>query len=257
MLNLKTASKLYGLIGFPLNNTRSADLFNEWFRELGLVYEYRNFPISDLIELTKLLLAHPKICGLNVTRPYKQTVIPYLNRLDPNAEMCGAVNCIHKDELGELTGYNTDVEGFSISLLNFLEGKQPESALIFGNGGAARAVKLVLNRINIPFHIVCRNPGPNTNHLDWENLDSGLVRDSQLLINCTPVGMYPDSETLLPIPYEKIGKHHFCYDLIYLPEQTPFLQKAKEAGAKIQNGSEMLRQQAMEAGKIWFPDQIE
>ncbi|MDZ4669097.1 MAG: hypothetical protein SGJ00_14615 [bacterium] len=190
--------------------------------------------------------------GLNVTKPYKEKVLSMMDELSIEAEVCGAVNCIQFLPNGVLKGHNTDVYGFNISLQQFLGLDRKKRALIFGNGGAAKAVCYVLNELSIPYHLVTRSLIKQENELNYSELTLALIKQHELLINASSVGMYPNEDQCLPIPFEGIGKAHFCYDLIYLPEKTTFLLEAEKRGARVKNGLDMLHLQADEAYRIWM-----
>lgn len=240
---------LFALLGFPLENTFSKSYFTEKFAALKLNHEYINLSVPDLKGLNKWIAANPELKGMNVTRPYKEQIIPYLHELSPEAALCGAVNCI-KFEKGKRIGYNTDVLGFKNSLLQLLNGVQPKKALIIGNGGASKAVKAALTQIGITFLIAARNPKESV-EMPLHHLTHGHIIEHQLIINTTPVGMFPKVNEFLDIPYEALNDWHYCYDLIYLPALTKFLEKAKKQGAKIANGLSMLHFQADLALEIW------
>lgn len=245
--------KAFGLIGWPLKNSFSENYFNSKFLSLGLFdHSYQNFPIETINEFPDLLSANPELKGLNVTLPHKESVIPFLDKLDESAREAGAVNCIkinHQREIKTLTGYNTDVYGFEISLLPVIEGKNITTALILGTGGAAKAVAYVLRKNNISYRFVSRKAGRNI--FTYEELTKETVSSHKLIINCTPVGMFPDSESAPAIPYQFISPEHVAYDLIYLPVETMFLKHCREHGASTKNGLEMLHLQAEKSWEIW------
>ncbi len=198
-----------------------------------------------------LIDANPSLCGLNVTIPHKLNVIPFLNEIDDAARNIGAVNCISIDQKRSkpiLKGYNTDAYGFKESLKPLLE-DQHQKALIFGDGGAAKAVKYVLDELQIPYLIVVRNPVPNA--LLYSAITAELLSEYKLLINTTPLGMLPNLDSFPSIPYQFLTPQHLAYDLVYNPEETAFLAKAKTQGAKIKNGLEMLYLQAERSWYIW------
>lgn len=238
---------LFGLIGKTLSHSFSQDFFTRKFAELQLTdcfYElYELDDIQQLHTITRL----EGLKGVNVTIPYKQSVIPLLDELDDIAKAIGAVNTI-KIKDGKLIGYNTDYEGFKISLLDFIPDTKLK-ALVFGSGGAARAVCKVLSDLRIAYALVSRTTSHVT--LSYEQLNAAFINDHKLLINCTPVGTFPDVNNTIPIPFNGIGKKHFCYDLIYNPTETKFLQMSQKQGAGIKNGLEMLHLQAEAAWKIW------
>lgn len=238
---------LFGLIGKSLSHSFSKDFFTQKFVELQLTdCSYELYELDDIQQL-HVITQLEGLKGLNVTIPYKQRVIPLLDELDETAKTIGAVNTI-KIKDGVLIGYNTDYEGFKISLLDFIPDTKLK-ALVFGSGGAARAVCKVLSDLQIDYALVSRVKSDVT--LSYDDLDSTLINDHKLLINCTPVGTFPNVNDVIPIPFEGIGKNHFCYDLIYNPTETKFLQKSQKQGASTKNGLEMLHQQAEAAWKIW------
>lgn len=238
--------RLYGLIGYPLKNSFSENYFNQKFNTLGLDAQYRNFPLADISEFQELLHKQPSLSGLNVTIPYKETIIPFLDELSPEAEQIGAVNTIQFLN-GKLIGHNTDVVGFEKSILPVLK-PWHQHALILGSGGAAKAVAFVLKKLGLNYHIVSRNPEVG---ITYDELDKPFIRAHQVIINCTPLGMFPNVDEFPLIPYEFITALHLAHDLIYLPEETLFLKQAKQHGAVTKNGLVMLHQQAEKAWQIW------
>lgn len=240
---------LYGLIGYPLSHSFSKGYFNEKFEKESLTnYFYETFPIEKIELLPSILKFYPNIKGLNVTIPYKEAVIGYLNQLDEGARAIGAVNCI-KIENGFLLGYNTDAFGFERALVEFmqLQEAQPKQALVLGTGGAAKAVFFVLSKLNIRYTIVSRELGKAD--LTYEMLHH--LDEFPLIINTTPLGMAPNIETFPNIPYHCLSSQHLLYDLVYNPAQTQFLQKGAQQGAATQNGLSMLHYQAEKAWEIW------
>lgn len=236
--------KKFGLIGNPLAHSFSEKFFTDKFkRESIRDCSYKLFPLQRIDQLPALL-EKESLQGFNVTIPYKESVLSYLNQLSDEAKQIGAVNCV-LIENENLIGHNTDVFGFENSLNHWLE-KPINQALILGNGGSAKAVKFALKRLEIPFEIVSRS-----GDLNYENLPASLVHDSHLIINTTPLGMSPQTEAFPDIAYEAIGSQHFVFDLIYNPGETPFLRKCKLAGASIKNGAEMLKLQAEKSWIIW------
>lgn len=242
---------MYGLIGKTLSHSFSEKYFSEKFLREGIKECYHLFSIDKIEDLSSLLTEYPDLKGLNITIPYKETVIPLLTDLSKDAKEIGAVNTVKilkSENSAILKGYNTDSYGFKKSLEPLLPSHNLK-ALIFGTGGASKAVKYVLKEIGIDFIEVSRNQSPNK--LTYKDLTVELIKSTGLLINATPVGMYPDSSDCLPIPYSGIGKNHICYDLIYNPCKTEFLRRAERNGAKIKNGLEMLHLQAEKAWEIW------
>ncbi len=242
--------KKLGLIGYPLSHSFSKKYFTEKFQKESISgYSYDAFPLENIAQFPDLIKKESELCGLSVTIPHKETVIPFLDELDPIAEEIGAVNCI-KIENGKLIGYNTDAFGFRQSLRPFLDTNHTK-ALVFGTGGASKAVAYVLRNLGINFWFVSRKKNDFGNTIMYEEIDANIISTCKLLVNCTPVGMSPNNDKFLPLPYSAITPQHLAYDLIYNPEETIFLKKAKEQGALVSNGYNMLVFQAEEAWKIW------
>jgi len=240
--------RAYGLIGHPLSHSFSQRYFIEKFEREGIEgCRYELFPLPSIGDLPVLLDREAHLCGLNVTIPYKQQVIPYLHAMDDVVLSTGACNCIRIED-GRLLGHNTDVIGFERSLGELLRPVQ-DKALVLGTGGAAKAVHYVLKKIGIPFREISRNALREV--LSYAQLTAEMVREHRLLINTTPLGMYPDVGTCPEIPYDAIGPDHYLFDLVYNPARTLFLQKGEERGATVANGADMLRIQAEESWKIW------
>jgi shikimate dehydrogenase len=247
--------KEFGLIGFPLKNTFSKDYFESKFIANKLPYTYQNFELKSIDELKEIFQNHENLRGLNVTQPYKTLVIPFLDELDESANLCGAVNCIQINKNGKKTGYNTDFYGFKKSLENFIGSNRNLKALVFGDGGAAKAVLAVLNALKIPYGQVTRKRNQTENTLNYEAITMEIISAHKLLIQTTPVGMFPNENESLSIPFEGLSDKHFCFDLIYLPEKTKFLLEAEKRGAAIRNGLEMLHLQADKAYTIWLNEE--
>lgn len=243
--------RLFGLIGKPLTHSFSGKYFATKFHQEGIPdCRYELFPLEQIDDLPVLLRANPDVSGLNVTIPYKQLVMAYLDEHHiPSA--IGACNCISVRN-GRLIGYNTDWVGFERSLLPLLEPRH-RAALVLGNGGAALAVRYVLQKNGIPYTLVGRKHSDEIS-LTYEELNETILQSHQLLINTTPLGTYPSVETCPDLPYEAIGPQHLLYDLVYNPAKTLFLQKGEERGARIKNGEEMLILQAEESWRIWNQD---
>ncbi len=242
---------LYGLIGYPLSHSFSKSYFTEKFEAEEKKYRYENFPLASIHELPALLAAHPQLRGLNVTLPYKESVLPLLHTLDSEAETAGAVNTIViSRKAGEvrLKGYNTDLYGFSMSLKPFLLHTH-HRALVLGTGGAAKAVLHVLQKLGIDCTTVSREKGKGT--LTYPELNEYVVRAHPLIVNATPLGMWPHTEASPQLPYEAIGEGHLLYDLVYNPPLTSFLAKGQAQGATTLNGLSMLHLQAEKAWEIW------
>ena len=240
--------RLFGLLGYPLSHSFSQKYFTDKFAALGLTdHVYENFSLPSIDELTAVLAAKTDLCGFNITIPYKKQVIAFLDDASEVVKAIGACNCVQIKN-GKRTGYNTDVVGFEQSLLPFLKTKHTK-ALILGTGGASAAVAYVLAKRGIAVQYVSRNTG--TGAIAYSDLDAGILSTHHLIINCTPLGMYPNVEECPAIPYELLTPEHHLYDLIYNPAETKFLAKGKAQGATIQNGQEMLVLQAEESWRIW------
>ncbi len=239
---------MYGLIGKPLGHSFSADFFNKKFQDEGINESYKLFPLESIDLLPGLLASNPDLHGLNVTIPYKQAVIPFLNKLDKGAQEIGAVNVIKIYPDGSLKGFNSDAIGFHDSLLPLLK-PHMKRALVLGTGGASKAVVYVLKNLGIEVKSVSRNPVEG--QLSYKELTPEIMDDYHIIVNTTPLGMWPSVEAAPDIPYDYITSQHLCYDLVYNPEITTFMRKAAEHGATVKNGLEMLHGQAIAAWKIW------
>ena len=240
--------KQYGLIGFPLTHSFSKKYFTEKFNTENLSdCSYENFELEKIEDFISLKNNHPNLCGLNVTSPYKQSIIKYLDEIDETAMQVGAVNTI-KFINGKTIGYNTDIIGFEKTFSPLVK-PHHSFALIFGNGGATKSVEYVLRKIGIQYQIVSRNP--TINQLGYDDINLFTMRQFHVLINCTPVGMFPNENDVLNIPYEYINSKFLCYDLIYNPKETEFLKRSKSKMAVTRNGNQMLIEQAEAAWKIW------
>jgi len=259
---------LYGLIGYPLGHSFSQKFFTEKFSAEKISAEYKLFPVEHINLFPNVLRENPNLRGLNVTIPYKEQIIPFLDELDDTAREIGAVNVIKiisrpkppkggfgngtalKSPLGDLgvVGYNTDVIGFENSLKKLLQ-PQHTKALILGTGGAAKGVAYVLKKLNIKYLFVSRTP--KEGQISYPDIDAALLSDYTLIINTTPAGTFPNVEACPDIPYKYLTDKHLLYDLIYNPEKTLFLQLGATQGASIKNGLEMLHGQALAAWDIW------
>lgn len=246
--------RTFGLIGYPLAHSFSKKFFTEKFQEEGIAgHQYELFPIENIAAVVSLIAADDSLSGLNVTIPHKVGVMAYLNELDPAAETIGAVNCIsiqHQDGKTWLKGYNTDAYGFQESLRPYLK-KHHTHALILGDGGAAKAVKYVLDQLQLTYLSVVRSAAPDA--ILYSELTAEIFQQYQVIINTTPLGTFPNTEAAPAIPYEWITDQHLAYDLVYNPEETEFLKRAKAKGAAIKNGFEMLQLQAERSWFIWNP----
>ncbi|MFT4772415.1 MAG: shikimate dehydrogenase [Cryomorphaceae bacterium] len=237
----------FGLVGKTLSHSFSKNYFQKKFDELHIQDTYENFEISSIEEI-KRLLSDESLSGLNVTIPYKEAVIPFLDVLDPIAKEIGSVNTIAFRD-GQKVGYNTDITGFENSLKPFLEHGM-DRALILGTGGASKAVAYVLRKIGLDILFVSRNPS-SENQISYEDCNANAVKWHRLIVNTTPVGTSPNITESPAIAYEGITEKHLMYDLIYNPAKTQFLTEGKERGASIQNGLSMLKIQAEKSWEIW------
>ncbi len=246
---------LYGLIGYPLVHSFSMDFFNEKFAAEDIDAGYINFEIEDLGLLWEIISEYPNLNGLNVTAPYKEEVIPYLDSLDDDAREVGAVNVIRfiRDKrdgnLLELRGYNSDVEGFDKTLTPEVLTSGRTAAMVLGTGGAAKAVTTALKRHGVEVQLVSRRKTEHT--VVYEEITRAMVARHTLIINATPLGKYPDDNLCPDFPYRFLTPQHLCYDLIYNPEETLFMRKSAEQGAETKNGIEMLLLQAFDSYDIW------
>ena len=240
--------RLYGLIGYPLTHSFSKKYFAEKFEKEGWKdCSYELFPIASMAEFKNLLVKNPGLCGLNVTIPYKEQVLSFLDEKDEVVRKIKACNCIIVEK-GKLRGFNTDVAGFERSLKPQLQ-PHDKNALILGTGGAAKAVEFVLQKLGITYKYVSRKP--SVNNYSYEQITPAVIAAHPLIINTTPLGMYPKINEAPPIPYESLTPAHYLFDLVYNPERSLFLQKGEERGAAVKNGHEMLVIQAEESWKIW------
>jgi len=237
----------YGLIGKSLSHSFSKRYFNSFFSKNNIKAVYNEFEINEIHRVQSIL--NSDISGLNVTIPYKESVIPFLDELSSEAKEIGAVNTI-KILNGKNIGYNTDVFGFHQSIKPFLTNKH-EKAIVLGTGGASKAVAYVLNKIGIEVFFVSRTPDYRLNQFSYDQLNENMIRSCKLIINTTPLGMYPEIESCVSLDWKSITDEHFCIDLIYNPEETLFLKNAKENNACILNGHNMLVEQAKQSWNIW------
>lgn len=241
----------YGLLGYPLGHSFSKNFFNEKFENEGKNAKYLNFEISDITGLPEVIDSNPELKGFNVTIPYKEAIISYLDSLSPEARAIGAVNVVkvvHKGKNTQLIGYNSDVVGFTNSIKPLLKPNH-KKALILGTGGASKAVNYGLKKMGIETVLVSRYERPNT--ILYSSITPEVVKEYNVIVNCTPCGMYPHDDECPNIPYDALDADNLLYDLIYNPDETLFLQKGKERGATVKNGLEMLLLQAIESWRIW------
>ena len=244
---------IYGLVGKNLSHSFSPKFFKEKFKKLGIKADYRLFDIDDIDALPEIIANNPDLVGLNVTIPYKRSVGQFMDFIDKPGQITGSINTIkidRKNGNSYLSGYNTDIIGFEKTLKPKVKGKKIIRAMILGTGGSANSVAYVLRKMGILFCFISRNPSKMLHsHYNW--IDKLDIKSNLLIINTTPVGMFPENEISPSIPYEHITDKHILYDLIYNPSDTLFLKKGREKGALCLNGKEMLEIQANASWKIW------
>ncbi len=241
----------YGLIGYPLAHSFSLGYFNEKFQNEGIDAVYENFEIPQIEMLPEVIASHPDLCGLNVTIPYKEKVISYLDYVSSEARAIGAVNVIkvvHRGKETILKGYNSDVIGFKQSIEPMLESFH-KKALILGTGGASKAINYCLKSLGLETVFVSRYQRPGT--IQYDKLTGDDVREYNVIVNCTPCGMYPHTNECPNLPYEAMDSHNLLYDLIYNPDETLFMHKGAKQGATVVNGLEMLLLQAFASWEFW------
>lgn len=242
----------YGLIGYPLGHSFSISYFNQKFADENIDAEYVNFEIPSIDQLQEILDINPDLKGLNVTIPYKEKVMQFLDSLSPEAQAIGAVNVIrvtHEGNNVKLKGFNSDVIGFTQSIEPMLEKKWHHKALVLGTGGASKAVTYGLKSLGIEPVYVSRYQRPGT--VQYEQITPEVIKEYNVIVNCTPVGMYPHVDECPPLPYEAMDSHTILYDLIYNPDETLFMKKGKQHGADVKNGLEMLLLQAFASWEMW------
>ena len=241
----------YGIIGHPLGHSFSKNYFNEKFHDEGIDAEYINFDIQNIGNLPEVLATNPELKGLNVTIPYKEKVLSYLDYISVEARAIGAVNVIRVEHKGNnvlLKGYNSDVIGFTRSIEPILE-KFHRKALVLGTGGASKAVSYGLRSLGLETVLVSRFERPGT--IQYKDITPDVVREYKVIVNCTPCGMYPNYEECPELPYEALDSHNLLYDLIYNPDETLFMKNGREQGALTKNGIEMLLLQAFASWDFW------
>lgn len=242
----------FGLLGFPLGHSFSKKYFSDKFEKLKIDATYLNFEFESANDILSIIATHPNLEGFNVTIPHKQAIIPLLNKVTPEAEQIGAVNCvkIERNETGlNLIGHNTDVIGFEGALRNFLGENEPKKALVLGNGGAAKAVRYVLTKMGILFLTVSRNPQKD-NEISYNKIPS-IIGEYKLIVNTTPLGTWPNVDSCPNLPYDMLTTDHFLFDLVYNPQITKFMSQGEKIGTNVCNGHEMLVLQAEAGWKIW------
>ena len=241
----------YGLIGYPLGHSFAISFFNEKFQNEGIDATYENFEIPSIEGFPEILDSNPNLCGLNVTIPYKEKVIGLLDSLSKEAQEIGAVNVIkvtHKGNKRILKGYNSDVIGFTRSIEPLLE-RFHKKALILGTGGASKAVEYGLKSLGLETIKVSRSEKPET--LQYSQITAETIKEYNVIVNCTPCGMYPHADECPDLPYEAMDSRTLLYDLIYNPDETLFMKKGKVRGAIVKNGLEMLLLQAFASWDFW------
>jgi shikimate dehydrogenase len=239
----------YGLLGYPLTHSFSKKYFSEKFLCDGLNATYDNVALQDIRAVRAAFAQFEHLKGFNVTIPHKTNILQYLDAITPEAAAIGAVNTVRVS--GQFwEGHNTDVLGFEKALLEFLGANLPENALILGTGGAARAVKFVLEKLKIDYFSVSRTPS-KIHEIPYAAVTTELLNSSRLIVHTTPLGMYPDTESCPPLPYQHLTPDHYLFDLVYNPEQTKFMELGREQGANVTNGLKMLIYQAEAAWEIW------
>ena len=241
----------YGLIGYPLGHSFSIGYHNQRFADEGINAKYVNYEISSIEQLIEVLTQNPELKGLNVTIPYKEKVIEYLDYISPEARSIGAVNVIrviHEGKKIVLRGYNSDVIGFTQSIEPMLEDYH-KKALVLGTGGASKAVAYGLKSLGIEPVFVSRYERPGT--IQYKNITPDVVQEYNVIVNCTPLGMFPKIDTCPTLPYEALDERNILYDLIYNPDETLFMKKGAERGAAVKNGLEMLLLQAFASWEFW------
>ena len=246
----------YGLIGFPLGHSFSAAYFTRKFQEEEIAAEYNNYPMQSVDDVRTFVSDTPQLQGFNVTIPHKESVLPHLDELSIAAQQIGAVNVVkveRKNNRIRLLGYNTDFIGFRDSLRPLLT-ERVHKALVLGTGGASKAVTYALRSMDIEPQLVSRTRRKDI--LSYEDLDREIIKNHPLIVNCTPLGTFPNIEGAPPIPYEHLTAENILYDLVYNPSETRFMILGKQQGAVVKNGLEMLHLQAQAAWKIWNADAI-
>ena len=241
----------YGLIGYPLGHSFSIGYFNEKFANENIDAQYINFEIPSIDNLVEVLSSNPQLRGLNVTIPYKEQVIRYLDSISPEAQAIGAVNVIRVSQKGNQTflrGFNSDVIGFTKSIEPLLE-RYHRKALILGTGGAAKAVDYGLKSLGLETQMVSRSS--KTGAITYDDVKAETIEEYNILVNCTPLGLYPNVDLCPTLPYNAMNSRTLLYDLLYNPDETLFMRKGREQGATVKNGLEMLLLQAFASWEFW------
>lgn len=242
----------YGLIGYPLGHSFSISYFNQRFQDENIDAVYENYEIPTIDALPEVLSSNPELKGLNVTIPYKEKVLPFLDSITPEARAIGAVNVIrvtHRGDKTTLKGFNSDVIGFTKSIEPMIDSKWHRKALILGTGGASKAIDFGLRHLGLETVFVSRYERPGT--IQYKSITPEIVREYNVIVNCTPLGMYPKTEICPDLPYEAMDSHTILYDLIYNPDETLFMKRGAKYGANVKNGLEMLLLQAFASWEFW------
>lgn len=240
--------KRFGLIGKSLAHSFSPTFFKNYFKQNGINAKYELFEL-ETIEEVKTILRDDSIAGLNVTVPYKIEIIPFLDEIDSVAKTIGAVNVVAFKE-GKTIGFNTDAYGFQQSIKPFLTFKH-ERALILGTGGASKAIEYVFKQIGIDVIFISQNPNGKLKHFSYSDINDHMLNACKVIVNCTPVGTYPNNDACVEFPFQFLSSDHLVIDLIYNPAKTKFLSEAEKKGATILNGESMLKEQALKSWEIW------
>jgi shikimate dehydrogenase len=241
----------YGLIGYPLGHSFSISYFNQKFEDEGIDAQYVNFEIPNIDSLPEVLASNPNLVGFNITIPYKEKVIPFLDHVSPEARAIGAVNVVrvmHEGKKTLLKGYNSDVIGFTQSIEPMLE-RYHKKALVLGTGGASKAISFGLRHLGLETISVSRYERPGT--IQYDKITPEIIKEYNVVVNCTPLGMYPKTDECPDLPYEAMDNHTILYDLIYNPDETLFMKRGAEYGAQTKNGLEMLLLQAFASWEFW------
>lgn len=250
--------KTLGLVGFPVSHSKSPQIFQHFFEKLPQQsdWEYRLFPLQSIDMLPELLKKEPNLTGFNVTIPHKQSILSFLHDKDDTVMQCGACNTVllqRNNNTFHLKGYNTDVFGFEKALLEFVQ-PHGKSALVLGSGGSSKAVIAILKKLNISFQVVSRTPHPEM--IGYGALTEKTMNEHSIIVNTTPLGMSPETETAANIPYTFISSQHHCFDLVYNPAETLFMRRCRENGAQVSNGMKMLQYQAEAAWDLFVKNSI-
>jgi shikimate dehydrogenase len=247
----------FGLIGYPLGHSFSKKYFSEKFQSESITdCSYENYPLANINQVSGLVENEPELCGFNVTIPYKSEIIPFLSAIDDEAKEIGAVNVVKILRQGgktELAGYNSDIAGIRVSLQSFLDGRE-KKAIILGTGGSSKAVAYILRKEGLSVSIVSRSPKPGT--ISYSEVNSGLIENADIIVNTTPLGMFPDIDSMPDIRYDHLSSSQILFDLVYNPEQTRFLRMGAERGCTTISGIKMLYAQAERAWEIWNSENL-